>query len=63
MFQTCAGEDEEDGAELYADLAGGEEGDHGEHDAGQEGEDGDGLEDVEGGEHEGFDAFACSAAV
>ena len=51
-----AGEDEEDDAEFDAELVAGDEGDHGEDDGREEAEDGDGLEDVEGGDHPGFDA-------
>ena len=58
-----AGEDEQDSAELDADLAGGKEGDHGEHDPGQEAEDGDGLEDIERGEHEGFKTLAVGGDI
>ena len=58
-----AGEDQDDRAHLDAELAGGEEGDHGEHDRGQEAEDGDRLEDVEDRDHEGLDAAVVGGDV
>ncbi len=58
-----AGEDEEDSAHLDAELAGGEEGDHGEHDRGQEAEHGDRLQDVEDRDHEELGAAVVGGDV
>ena len=58
-----SGEDEHDGAEFEAELASGEESDHGEHYAGKKAEHRDGLEDVQDGDHEGFDALVIGGDV
>ncbi len=58
-----SGEDEDDGTEFQAKLAGGKQGDHGEHDAGQKAEHRDGLEDVQNGDHEGFGALVVGGDV
>jgi hypothetical protein len=58
-----AGEEQDDGAELHADVAGGEEADHGEHDGRQEAEHGDRLHDVERSDHKGFDTLVVGGEV
>ncbi len=57
------GENKDDRAHLDAELAGGEEGDHGEHDGGEEAEDGDRLEDVEDRDHEQLGAAVVGGDV
>ena len=58
-----AGEDEQDGAHLDAELARGKQRDHRQHDAGKKAEHRDGLQDVEHGDHEGFDPRVIGGEV
>ena len=59
QIPDLAGEDQQDDAHFDAELMAGNQSDHGQHHAGEKAEDGDGLEDVEDGDHPGFDAWDC----
>jgi hypothetical protein len=51
-----AGEDQQDGAQLEAELPGGKQGHHGDHHAGKKTENGDGLQGIEQGDQDALGA-------